>query len=340
MLEKFQLQQYNIAMNYDDIINRAKNKAELEQTRILLLGKKSALVNAMQELGKLTLKERKIEGTRLNKIKEEITQKLEKKQLSFTQIDVNEIDYTFPFSIAIGRKHIITQAIEKLHIIFAKAGFDHIIGPDIEDVYYNFEALNIAIEHPARDNNDTFYMQQDGKLLRTHVTAVQIRLLEAMKNNPRETRSYSIGRVYRNDAHDATHSCSFHQIEGIIIEDDVTMQHLKGFLEYLFDEFFEQKSYVRFRPSYFPFTEPSCEVDIFTQQINDKLTISKTGKALELGGCGIIHPTILEKFNQNGKQALAFGVGLERLIMIKHGISNLHDLYENHVPTLKYIALC
>lgn len=327
--------------DYRNLIETAQSAEELEQLRIKLLGKKSELVETSKQLSTLTHEEKRTKGAELNKIKEEITTLLEQKKNTFKKTIIQNCDYTFPEQIDLGSAHLITTSMKKLHEIFASCSFDHLIGPDIEDVYYNFEALNIPESHPARDNNDTFYMHQPNHLLRTQVTAVQIRLLEEMQQNKTQsTRSYSIGRVYRNDTHDSTHACSFHQIEGIIIEEGVTMQHLKGFLEYLFEQFFGTKPDIRFRPSFFPFTEPSCEVDIYTKQVNGKLevTTAENGTPLELGGCGIIHPSILENFGMADKQAFAFGMGLERLIMIKHGIINLHDLYDNHVPTLKYIA--
>ncbi len=336
----------------NNMLLEISNIENLEALRVEILGKNGILTNMLKELGSASMEVRQTKGKELNELKHAIAQKFTQKKEEIESIPQPDThDYSFPFNksiisenvsknINLGKRHPIPTTITRLHEIFKASGFQSVNGPDIEDTYYNFEALNIPQEHPARDNNDTFYMHEENKLLRTHTTAVQIRLLEQMKDEPKDIRSYSIGNVYRNDAHDATHACSFHQIEGIIIEDGVTMQHLKGFLEHLFAEFFEKKCHIRFRPSYFPFTEPSCEADIFVKNIEGKLevTTQDEGKPMELGGCGIIHPSILERFNMNGKQAFAFGFGLERIIMIKHGIANLHDLYNNNIPMLNYIT--
>lgn len=343
--------------DYKSMIENATTSSELDSVKVHFLGRNGLLTNQLKALSQLDIETRKEKGKALNEVKIAIENAIKEKLLQLEIIananKKNEIDYTIAPNVEIGHEHLISKSIKALHRIFEKAGFNEILGPDIEDVFYNFEALNIAKEHPARDNNDTFYMHEQNQLLRTQVTCVQARLLEKMqeqlqnfdpeiKSELSQTRSYSIGRVYRNDSHDATHACMFHQIEGVIIEDGVTMQNLKGFLEYLFSEFFLQDIKVRFRPSYFPFTEPSCEVDVFTKQINGKLVIQNDGSGtpLELGGCGIIHPTILERFGMDDQQAFAFGMGLERIIMVKHGITNLHDLYNNHVPTLRYISQC
>lgn len=331
----------------------------IESVRVQLLGKNGTITNMLKELASFSIEEKQARGKQLNILKTIVSEKLQirKEQLESKQNE-DKFDYSIAldktmlneansYNINLGSEHIIPKTIARLNEIFKASGFEAAYGPDIETSYYNFEALNIPLEHPARDNNDTFYMHDSvgenediTKLLRTHTTTVQIRLLEQMKNNQHDMRSYSIGRVYRNDTHDATHACSFHQIEGIIIEDGVTMQHLKGFLEYLLAEFFERKCSVRFRPSYFPFTEPSCEADIYVKNLDGKLevTTSDDGKPLELGGCGIIHPSILDHFNMHGKQAFAFGFGLERVIMIKYGITNLHDLYNNYMPVLNYVS--
>lgn len=325
-------------MDYKSLIEKAKTLKEIEDIRIQLLGKKGSITQQLKELSTLSVEEKKEKGKTLNVLKNQISQLIEEKKeiLEEKNKQINTIDYSILQNKKFGNKHIITEAIELLHEIFQNIGFEFANGPDIELPYYNFDALNIPENHPSRDNHDTFYMHESNSILRTQGTAVQARLLEAMKDNPKDTRSYSIGRMYRNDSHDATHTCMFHQIEGIIIEDGVTMQHLKGFLEYLLQEFFEKKVKITFRPSFFPFTEPSCEVDIFTQTVNGKLEVAENGKPLELGGCGIIHPKILKEFNQEGKQSFAFGMGLERLIMIKHRISNIHTLYNNKIDELKY----
>ncbi len=320
---------------YLNSILNARNNKDLEELRIKFLGKNGIITEQLKNLSKIENPEiKKAEGKKINEIKNAVENALknalnEKKQNLNFEDQIEKIDYSYIKKISIGQEHIISKSIEKLHDIFAESGFYFQKGPDVESVFYNFEALNIPKEHPARDNNDTFYISNE-KILRTHTTCVQIRLLEQkMQENKTEDeiRSYSIGRVYRNDSHDATHACSFHQIEGVVLEKEANLAHLKGFLEHLLSEFFEQNLKIRFRPSYFPFTEPSYEIDI---PFNNKY--------MEVAGCGSIHPKILQNFEQKDKQAFAFGMGLERIIMIKYGITNLHDLYHNHIPVLQYIS--
>lgn len=324
-------------MNYFELIDQVASLKELEALRIRFLGKDGIISSKIKALASLSITERKIQGAVLNNLKNDIAAKIDQKKACFTVTHKSDLDFSFPISSKIGRQHILTHSIDQLDKIFNSMGFQKIFGPDVESSFYNFEALNIPPSHPARDNNDTFYLQ-DGSLLRTHVTAVQIRLLESLVANPHDFRAYSIGRVFRNDSHDATHVSMFHQVEGIIVEDGVSMRHLKGFLEYLLANFFGKEIPVRFRPSYFPFTEPSCEVDIPAIFKNDRLEISTwdSGKPIEIGGCGIIHPAILRRFNFDGRQAFAFGLGLERWVMLKYGISNINIFYDNHIPFISF----
>jgi len=321
-------------MNYIKQIKEAKSIEELHQIKAKLIGKNGEITNEIKNLSNLTIEEKRTKGKELNVAKNQIDQIIKEQELLIKSEHQKKLDCSYLPNVKIGKKHIITHSIELLNKIFADLGFEEIIGPDIEDAYYNFDALNMPENHPARDNNDTFYME-DNELLRTQVTAVQIRLLEKIKNEKKEIRAYSIGRVYRNDTHDATHSCMFQQIEGIILEKNITMQHLKGLLEHILERFFEKKIKTVFRPSFFPFTEPSCEVYAYTKIENNKLIVTDTGDALEIGGCGMIHPSILKTFNKENEQAFAFGMGLERWIMLKYGINNLNILYNNQMPYLK-----
>lgn len=304
------------------------NEHELEEIRVRLLGKNGTITCALKELADLPHEQKIAKAKLLNEQKQHITELINNRKQVFIKIEKNTVDYTIPAKIALGNKHIITKSIEKLKQIFHIEGFEFVDGPDIESAYYNFEALNIPASHPARDNNDTFYIKNEFDkqeiLLRTQTTAVQIRLLEKLQKEKikKEIRSYSIGRVFRNDTHDATHSCSFFQIEGIIIEPCASMATLKGFMKALLENFFETEIEVTLRPSFFPFTTPSGE-----------LFMHMNGKTLEVGGCGMIHPDILSRYEQT-ELGFAFGLGLERLIMIKHKITSLQDLYSNHLPTL------
>ncbi|WP_342261739.1 phenylalanine--tRNA ligase subunit alpha [Alphaproteobacteria bacterium endosymbiont of Tiliacea citrago] len=321
-----------------EIIQETKSIQSLHKVKAELIGESGFITNELKGLGKLSLEEKKFFGPLLNGIKNKISTLIKEKEEEFSQKNCEKTDFGLLPETDIGLKHIVSESIELLHTIFNNIGFEFFEGPDIEKTYYNFDALNMPEDHPARDNNDTFYMSNDkSELLRTQVTAVQIRLLESISRINKDIRAYSIGNVFRNDSHDATHSCQFQQIEGIILEKGVTMQHLKGFLEYLLESFFERKVKVEFRPSFFPFTEPSCEVFAYAKVENGKLILSEDGEPLEIGGCGIIHPTILERFNKPNAQAFAFGMGLERWIMLKYGIKNIHSLYNNQINELKNI---
>lgn len=320
------------------LIKSAKSIQDLHKIKAELIGVNGFITNELKKLSSLTIEEKKASGSKLNKLKITISSLIKEKEDSLSSFNASLPDMSLLLNNNIGLQHIISESIDLLHQIFRNIGFSFFEGPDIEKAYYNFDALNMPEHHPARDNNDTFYMNSDkSELLRTQVTAVQIRLLESLKDIDTDIRAYSIGNVFRNDDHDPTHSCQFQQIEGIILEKDVTMQHLKGFVEYLLENFFERKVKVVFRPSFFPFTEPSCEIFAYTKIIDGKLVLSEDGEPLEIGGCGIIHPSILKNFNKDGHQAFAFGMGLERWIMLKYGIKNIHSLYNNQMNELKFI---
>lgn len=326
-------------MKYEKIISEIKNIEQLHKIKSELIGSNGIITKKMKSISQLNIEEKKIQGKLINEEKILIQKLIKEKEEELKFKNTNEFDHSIYFQKdSVGLKHIITESIELLHKIFENIGFSFVEGPDIEQAYYNFDALNMPENHAARDNNDTFYTNSEKtELLRTQVTSVQIRLLENTKELNEDLRAYSIGNVFRNDAHDATHSCQFQQIEGIIVENGVTMQHLKGFIEYLLENFFEHKVKVSFRPSFFPFTEPSCEIYAYTKIINGKLELAESGEPLEIGGCGIIHPNILKNFNKKDKQAFAFGMGLERWIMLKYGIKNLHSLYNNKIPELREI---
>lgn len=321
-----------------DIIQAARSIKDIHKIKAELIGENGFITNEIRKIGQLSIEEKKTFGILLNSIKNSIASSIKERENVLAMQNTEQPDLSLIFGSDTGLKHIISESVHLLHTIFSNIGFEFFEGPDIEKAFYNFDALNMPEEHPARDNNDTFYMNEDKtELLRTQVTAVQIRLLESINKINKDLRAYSIGNVFRNDDHDSTHSCQFQQIEGIILEKGVTMQHLKGFLEYLLESFFERKIKVVFRPSFFPFTEPSCEVFAYTKIIDGRLILSNEGHPLEIGGCGIIHPTILKAFNKEGQQAFAFGMGLERWIMLKYGIKNIHSLYNNHMNELKFI---
>ena len=279
------------------------------------------------------LKSLSIEGILINIHKKEIEESVKRKEDELKQVKQKLIDYTYFENKQNGKKHLLTKSIELLNKIFYDLGFTEKKGPDVETSYYNFDALRIPADHPARDNQDTYYIDND-LLLRTQTTAIQIHTLEEMKN-AEEMRIFSIGSVYRNDTHDATHSCMFHQIEGVVIEKGITLQHLKGMVEYLASNFFEKKVKIKLCPSFFAFTEPSYEIFAYAKKENNRLIFDDSGSSIEIGGCGIIHPEILEKYNKKNMQSFAFGMGLERWIMLKYGITNIHTLYNNNINEMQ-----
>lgn len=319
-------------MNYQDMLNKISTIQELHKLKSELIGDKGSITQKVKTLANLSIEQKRIQGNLINEEKELVKKLIKDKEAQLKRTNQEVYDHAlFDSSNQLGLKHIITESIELLDQIFEDVGFTFYEGPDIETSYYNFDALNMPFEHPARDNNDTFYMNNEKtELLRTQVTSVQVHVLEDNMQNNNDIRAYSIGNVFRNDTHDATHSCQFQQIEGIIVEKGVTIRHLKGFLEYILENFFQKKLETIFRPSFFPFTEPSCEVYM-------SFSSNKQNNLLEIGGCGIIHESILKTFNKEKRQAFAFGLGLERLIMLKYGIKNIHTLYNNKMPELSNI---
>lgn len=310
-------------------IDSSKNLEELEKIRLSYLGKNGKITLKLKELGKLDIEQRKEKGSQLNSLKVRIENSIntKKNQLNKQVIDEkikkDSIDITLPArSTTKGSIHPFTHIKDFTCSYFSRLGFDIIQGPEIEEEYYNFDALNIPQHHPARQSQDTFYLK--GKLLRTHTTSLQVRFME---NNPPPIRMISIGRVYRSDAIDATHTPMFHQFEGLVIEESINMSHLKGCLLDFCRSFFQDKSLqIRFRPSFFPYTEPSAEIDI-----------GRKGKWLEWGGCGMVHPKILKncKIDPEKFQGFAFGMGIERLSMVKYGISDIRNFFNNDLRFLK-----
>jgi len=297
---------------------------ELMKIKSNYLGKKGSLTSLFQEMKNLDLKDRKTQGALLNKTKISIESLITSKLEYLNSIDIvhNNIDVTLPGrGHSIGSFHPITLTINQITKILYQYGFTIADGPEIENDYFNFEALNIPKNHPARDMHDTFYIDSK-KLLRTHTSSVQIR---SMINNSAPLRIMTPGKVYRCDS-DPTHSPMFHQIEGLCVEKNINFCHLKGFLTDFIKEFFDNKKIeIRFRPSYFPFTEPSAEIDIKFKN-----------KWLEVLGCGMVHPNVLKNVKIDSKifSGFAFGLGIERLAMLKYGISDLREFFENDLSFL------
>ena len=309
-------------------------------------GKKGLISTQLKALGSLAPDERRQAGQALNVVKEEIGVALAERQAVLKRAELADklasetIDVSLPArATADGRTHPLSRTIEEISAIFSDMGFSIAEGPDIETDFYNFTALNIPPEHPARQEHDTFYLNPDETgtrpVLRTHTSPVQIR---TMLNTPPPIRIIVPGRTYRSD-HDATHSPMFHQCEGLVIGDGIHMGHLKGCLIDFCRAFFGVKDLpVRFRPSFFPFTEPSAEVDIGCRRVDGGLEIGAGDDWLEILGSGMVNPKVLENcgLNSDEVQGFAFGMGVERLAMLKYGIPDLRTFYESDLRWLKH----
>lgn len=315
-----------------------KDLEGLEQVRIQYLGKKGELTELLKHLGAMPPEERRDFGKAVNEAKNEIhalienrNQELQNQALEQTLMSTR-IDVTLPgCSQSSGSMHPITRVKERVVQLFHSVGFEIAEGPEIENDYYNFEALNMPSHHPARGMIDTFYF--DGQLLRTHTSPVQIRVME--KKKP-PLQIITPGRVYRRDM-DPTHTPMFHQVEGLIIDDHTTFADLKGVLSDFLAKFFERELRVRFRPSYFPFTEPSAEVDMEHFLCNGKgCRVCKHTGWLEILGCGMVHPNVLRygQIDPDKYQGFAFGIGLDRLAMLRYGVDDLRLFFENDIRFL------
>lgn len=319
---------------------------QLEAVRLNALGKKGLISTQLKALGGLKPDERRQAGQALNVVKEEIGVALAERQAVLKRAELadklasEKIDVSLPArATADGRTHPLSRTIEEISAIFSDMGFSIAEGPDIETDFYNFTALNIPPEHPARQEHDTFYLKPDETgtrpVLRTHTSPVQIR---TMLNTPPPIRIIVPGRTYRSD-HDATHSPMFHQCEGLVIGEGIHMGHLKGCLIDFCRAFFGVKDLpVRFRPSFFPFTEPSAEVDIGCRRVDGGLEIGAGDDWLEILGSGMVNPKVLENcgLNSDEVQGFAFGMGVERLAMLKYGIPDLRTFYESDLRWLKH----
>ena len=334
-----------------DLVSGCSDPDKLEEIRISTLGKKGSITSYLKDLKQYDDNSKREIGSLINEIKNNINQLIVekslffKKQLLLEKVKSEKIDVTLtPHENDLGTLHPLSRTIDELCAIFADMGFSIVDGPDIETDYYNFTALNIPKEHPARQEHDTFYLQPDmkgaRKVLRTHTSPVQIRTMEKIDlDNFDEIRYIIPGRTYRSD-HDATHSPMFHQCEGLVLGKNINMSHLKGCLiEFCRSYFNEENLPVRFRPSYFPFTEPSAEVDIGCKKETDgSLSIGEGEEWLEILGSGMVHPRVLQGagIDPNIYQGFAFGMGLERLTMLKYGIPDLRPFYDSDLRWLKH----
>ena len=335
-----------IKSEFSNLINDAENIEILEEVRIAALGKKGRITSLMKNLGQMEPEERKLIGQNLNILKQDITSLLETRKVELETVSLNarllkeRVDITLPSRPEeLGTIHPISQTTDELISIFGEMGFSVAEGPNIEEDWYNFTALNIPVDHPARQEHDTFYInaEKDGQrmVLRTHTSPVQIRTMQ--KHEP-PIRIIVPGRTYRCD-HDATHSPMFHQIEGLVIDEATHMGHLKGCLIEMCRTFFGIENLpVRFRPSYFPFTEPSAEVDIGCSFGDGILKIGEGDDWLEILGSGMVNPRVLENCGVDSQkfQGFAFGMGVERMAMLKYGIPDLRTFYDSDMRWLKH----
>jgi phenylalanyl-tRNA synthetase alpha chain len=321
-------------------IEAASDIAALEELRVSYLGKKGALTGLLKNLGQLSAEERPKAGAEINAVKHQLNEQLNARKASLqsaalaAQLAGEAIDVTLPGRRAeTGSLHPITRTIQRMETFFSSMGFEVVEGPEIEDDYHNFEALNIPAHHPARAMHDTFYVD-DTHVLRTHTSGVQVRTMEAQQP---PIRVICPGRVYRCDS-DLTHSPMFHQVEGLLIDETSNFGHLKGLLEDFLHAFFERDDLsVRLRPSYFPFTEPSAEVDIQCVKCSGAgcRVCSHTGW-IEVLGCGMVNPKVLEMsgIDPDKYRGFAFGMGVERLSMLRYGIGDLRLNFDNDLRFL------
>ncbi len=302
---------------------------DLNEVRVRFLGKHGAITQLLKSLGSLPKDERALAGQDVNKINSEVQQSINDRKNALDKARLNEalqdefIDITLP-----GRKghegtlHPVTKTLERIEAMFVSAGYVVVDGPEIEDDYHNFEALNMPVDHPARNMHDTFYLK-DGKLLRTHTSPVQIR---HMRSCQPPIRIISPGRVYRHDEADTKHTAMFHQVEGLVVDQGISFSNLKGTVVSFIRGFFEENLEIRFRPSYFPFTEPSAEVDVKGQR-----------GWREMLGCGMVHPNVLSMSGIDPEKytGFAFGFGVDRLAAMRIGLEDIRELFDNDIRFLR-----
>ncbi|MEL0027505.1 MAG: phenylalanine--tRNA ligase subunit alpha [Perlucidibaca sp.] len=324
-------------------VAEASDSSAVEALRVQYLGKKSRLSELSKQMGKLSDEERRAFGAELNAVREAITsalnnrkQVLDKEALD-ARLQAERLDVTLPGRGQLpGGLHPVTRVLERIEDFFTRVGFSVADGPEVEDDFHNFEALNIPSHHPARAMHDTFYFDAN-RLLRTHTSPVQVRVMESQQP---PIRIVCPGRVYRCDS-DLTHSPMFHQVEGLLIDENVSFADLKGVIEDFLRVFFEKELAVRFRPSYFPFTEPSAEVDIQCVMCSGHgCRVCKQTGWLEVLGCGMVHPQVLRNcgIDPDKYQGFAFGMGVERFAMLRYGVNDLRLFFDNDVRFLRQFA--
>ncbi|MBE5100491.1 phenylalanine--tRNA ligase subunit alpha [Priestia aryabhattai] len=338
MKERLQeLQQEAIAK-----VEAASALKELNDVRVAYLGKKGPITEVLRGMGKLSAEERPVMGALANEVREAIASKIEEKQTALEAAEVERklasetIDVTLPGRpVKAGTHHPLTSVVEEVEDLFLGMGYEVAEGPEVEQDYYNFEALNLPKGHPARDMQDTFYITEE-TLLRTHTSTVQARVMN--KNEGKgPVKIICPGKVYRRDDDDATHSHQFMQIEGLVVDKNIRMSDLKGTLEVFVKKMFGADREIRLRPSFFPFTEPSVEVDVSCAKCGGKgCNVCKQTGWIEILGAGMVHPNVLEMagYDSTKYHGFAFGIGVERIAMLKHGVDDIRHFYTNDVRFL------
>ncbi|UOE93387.1 phenylalanine--tRNA ligase subunit alpha [Alkalihalobacillus sp. LMS39] len=323
-------------------VEQAQDSKALQEVRVAYLGKKGPITEVLRGMGKLSAEERPLIGQMANDVRAAITEKLEEKEAQLQKAEIEKrlaeesIDVTLPGRpVQAGTRHPLTAVVEHVEDVFIGLGFEIAEGPEVETDYYNFEALNLPKDHPARDMQDSFYITNE-LLLRTHTSPVQARTMEKYKGQG-PVKIICPGKVFRRDDDDATHSHQFMQIEGLYIDENVRMSDLKGVLETFAKKFFGEERSIRLRPSFFPFTEPSVEVDVSCGMCKGKgCRVCKHTGWIEVLGAGMVHPNVLEMggFDSKRYSGFAFGMGVERLAMLKHDIDDIRHFYTNDLRFL------
>ena len=325
-------------------IDTAQSLADIKAVRVKYLGKKGPITEALRGMRDLSAEERPKVGAYANELKAKAEGKLSEKETLLSaaaleaQLQAEAIDVTLPGEKpTTGTKHVLTQVMEEIEDLFISMGYEVVEGPEIESDFYNFERMNLPKDHPARDMQDTFYIN-DEVLLRTHTSPVQARALDAHDFESGPLKMISPGKVYRRDDDDATHSHQFHQIEGLVVDRNVSLADLKGTLELFARHMFGEETEVRLRPSYFPFTEPSVEIDVTCFKCGGAgCSICKQSGWIEILGGGMVHPSVLEMAGISSTEytGFAFGLGPDRVAMLKYGIDDIRHFYQNDLRFLK-----
>ncbi|MBU5360686.1 phenylalanine--tRNA ligase subunit alpha [Enterococcus raffinosus] len=325
-------------------IKSAKELAAVETIRVETLGKKGPITEVLRGMRDLSAEERPKVGAFANEIRDMLTSAVEKRKSELTELALEKklseeaLDVTLPGKqVPHGSRHVLTQIMEEIEDTFIGMGYQVIEGTEVESDHYNFERMNLPKDHPARDMQDTFYISDD-LLLRTHTSPVQARTMEKHDFSKGALRMISPGKVFRRDTDDATHSHQFHQIEGLVVDKGITMGDLKGTLEVLLKELFGADRNIRLRPSYFPFTEPSVEVDVSCFKCGGKgCNVCKHTGWIEILGAGMVHPDVLEMSGIDSKEysGFAFGLGPDRIAMLRYGVNDIRNFYSNDVRFLE-----